>query len=696
VTVTFFLPTPAWTNLNQIGMKSAVENIADGYISLEFADANPVFPATSIYYLIYAASSVADLFLAPKMIATSSSVSVPPHLLSLNNYVAVQVAQLGIASNINLSMTQVSDNLYIYPASTVLVEPLTELSEYVSAEGSAGFPTEDGYLKIGNDIILYSSIEDSIDGYQNFIISDRDPFGSGEVNSYAIGTEVGLFKGANETNELRFKVAGSCGLSTPVWEDKFVSGVRLVEDLGIGTSIRLKWYDAKVPLGFSRVYYNIYQSTSLQTLFASRPRGFSIGSEAIVPYLTPGKSYYYGVRAFYQLSNLQVNEFNQLGSGFYAYPDATKISGVDGHFYPGQLGALPVLTTEGFPSQGYLKIGSEILQYSSITETSFNVSHRDLFSFGFVSDYANETLVVFFKGIEDGNSKFYRTTPSWDGAVNIPQMPLPDGYNGIPSDGYNGAAYNQDSDGYRNVLEDIITEDHSAFEAANEDFEQFPYCGFRTPNFVKLHSSEQCGTYQGGRRMQIIPGVNGGRPVPIAGGLNIFEAAQQRSEVILGLTGECFSLLTRKTTGKKCPRLSIRSEHPHARCGTCFGTTFLGGYDRFVNQRELRPGEINPNGFISMRVSPYANDLELTADRGLAQIDTVEAWTIAVPIIKDRDILIRYVYDEQLSVYKEDYRYEVLNVTRSKLFFGKDGKQQVSMRKIDKTRDIYKYKVTLV
>lgn len=50
------LPTPIWTQPNRVGLKSAVQNVADGYINLEFEAARAVAPADSFYYLIYTSS----------------------------------------------------------------------------------------------------------------------------------------------------------------------------------------------------------------------------------------------------------------------------------------------------------------------------------------------------------------------------------------------------------------------------------------------------------------------------------------------------------------------------------------------------------------------------------------------------------------------------------------------------------------
>lgn len=686
------LPTPHWTIKTQVGLQSAVENIVDGYIVLDIAEAIPVFPGEFNYYNIYWATSLSDLFNYPKAVTTQTQVSVPNDIVSLNYYFAVRTAQMGVSGSITAgNMLKLNTDLYSFPGSSELKAGLNPSSTFILIEDATGWPSADGYVQVNDEIILYSSIVDGYDGlYDALIIADRDPFGCNTITSHPDGYDVSLFRGFEDLNNTRFRPLASCGMPEPEWEHVSNKGIRRVSDLGIGTSAKVEWYDAKPPQGFSRIYFNVYQNEKLINLFNSQPVGFSTSLEAVVPDLNPGRSYYFGIRAGYQLSNLDLPNFAQTSDNFYKYPDPVEVDEPDGFLYSDQLGWVIVNSTAGFPLRGYLGIASEILEYDGITATSFNIIDRDLFSLNLISDYPNGAKIHFFKGVEERNFQFFRVVPTWDSGAEVPRMPIPDGY----LDGYVDLNYNQDADGYRHVFDDIVTEDYESFEEENDDFSVFPYCGYRQQNPVKLHMGEQCGTYHGGRTFGLVPGMSS--PVPITTGPNTWESAQQRNEVILGLTAEPFVLIRRKTTGRKCPRLSIRSEHPHARCGTCYGTTFLGGYDRFSNSRELRPGEANPNGFINIRISPYDNDLELTSDRGLAQVDILDGWTIAIPIIKDRDILIKYMFDEVTGLFVEEYRYEVLKVTRNKLLFGQPGQQKFTMKKLDKTDEVYKYPVALV
>lgn len=691
------LPVPHWTNKQRVGLLSAIENVADGYIILDFGDILPVHPAETAYYLIYTSSNLQNISDVPAFIATSNRVLLPPEVISLSQNIIVRAAQLGIADDISVAnLIEVNDSVYVYPGSAALLSSLGVSDGYIALDSFIGYP-DSGYLQIEDEIIKYSEIVEVDEDHFQFVISDRDPFGCNDIRVHSEGVEVLLFKGFEDQNRIGFKISSACNLPSPKWVGINTSdfGIKRAGDLGLGTSVKVEWYYATPPAGFSKIHYNIYQSTSLANLFKEAPIGVSVSNSnvAIVPDVDPGTNYYYGVKAAYHVEDIDFDGFELKSEDFFSYPDSiTLVEGFSADF----LGDIEVSNTENVPLVGYIRIGSEIIKYSGKTSNSLNIQQRDVFSIGTKEEHPSGTDIYFFKGIEDSNSRFYRVVSSWGLTESSPQLPLPDGYNEYLADGYNGAAFNQDEDGYRSIHEDIVNEDHSNHEDENADFPTYPFCGYRQSNPVKLYSQEQCGTYHGGRRWSIIPGVNNGNPVQVSGGVDVFGSSQNREELILSVTGEPFVLLRRKTTGKKCPRLSIRSEHPHSRCFQCFGTGFLGGYERYFNEREIQAGVENVNGFVNMRVSPYNNDLELTADRGLAQVDVIDAWTTSIPIIKDRDIMVRFMLDNSTGLYVEDFRYEVQVVNRNKLFFGKDGKQSVQMRKMDKTREQYKINIEVV
>jgi hypothetical protein len=673
------LSVPQWDNQNQVGIKAAVENIADNTVVVTWHPAHSTSPATTMYYLIYTSPSIDNLFAYPKFISTANSVAIPMTLVSPTDQFAVRAAQIGLADTFpSTGLELISDNLYAYPQPANLTAVFAPADGYLFVDSVAGYPTTDGYLMVGTEITKYDFALSSYLGSPAFHLETRDPFGCNDAygGSYPIGTDVALFKGFEAKQGTRIRGLASCGLPLPTWVDRDYPGVKTVKDLGIGKSVLVSWGDAKAPPGFSNLIYNVYVGNSIYTLLDSNPYGFTTNLSATVPGLHPGDGYLFAVRASYGFATTDPTLMTEVSSQFYSYPTPVLVNENDGYYQTNQTGALTVTSTSGFPSAGFIRIGSEVMQYSGITGTTFQVSRRDVFAMNKVS-IPNGTKVYLFKGVEEGNTSIYMATPSW--VVAEPWLPL------VPGDGYDGYQYMQGTDGYRTHQVDIITEDHSETEATKSDFLSEDYCGVRSQNFVDLYTRNQCGTYFGGR-------ING-----YGGGIDVFTANAQRQEMLLGLTGEPFVLLRRKWTGRGCYKQSIHSEHPHARCSVCYGTMFAGGFDRYDNARTLRPAEPNPNGFISCRVSPYTDDLGLFENRGLSsEVVEMEVWTMAIPTIKDRDILIRYVNDIETGFLQEEFRYEVLSVTRNKLLFGADGNQKIKLRRLNRTEEIYKFPVTLV
>lgn len=687
------LPAPQWQNQLQPGLQSATENLADSTIVLDWGDGSAVSPATSVHYLIYYSSDRSTLFDQPRFVTTNTSAAIPKSIADLSQYFAVRVAQLGVATDISSpNISSVNGNTLTFASPTTLRLNLGIADGYVAVDSTSGFPLVDGYVQVDDEIIRYSDLTTYMGG-PAFVISDRDPFGCNTIVSHIADgyREVSLFKGFEDGNASGFRATEACTFTRPRWADFDAIGLRSVEDLGVGTAVELSWRDAIAPMGFSQIYYNVYRSSSVFSLLAGQPIGITTNTNAIDPNLQPGDGYYYSVRATYHLNDLVFTNFTQISDGFYAFPPTVEIAEGDGYLSVGETGPIGVSSTAGYPDSGQLIVGSEVLSYISKTTSTFNIVERDIFELDRVVEYPNGTTISFFKGIEDANTVFWRTTPTWDAGQGIRIFPP------TPGDGYDGYQYLQAADGYRTFPIDNITEDHSEFEDENDDFDSKDYCGFRSETFVPLYQGNRCGSFHGGTQSRVIPGLNNGQPVPVGSGIDVFQRNAQRQEFLLGITGEPFVLLRRKWTGRTCPRVSIRHEHPHARCGMCFGTMFFGGYDRYLNSRAIRPGEPNPNGFIQMRVSPYVDDLGLNQDRGLTQeVVNLEAWTLAIPTIKDRDILIKYTFNAETGFLEEEFRYEVLSVQRNKLTLGAEGAQKVTMKRLNKTEEIYKFSVSLV
>jgi len=207
-------------------------------------------------------------------------------------------------------------------------------------------------------------------------------------------------------------------------------------------------------------------------------------------------------------------------------------------------------------------------------------------------------------------------------------------------------------------------------------FPAFDFKGYHRPSLQATFSGQCVSSYLGGE-------FNGLR------GFNFQDRNLARLDAMLQVTGEPVILLRRKWIGRRCKCLNLRREHQRTRCDRCFGTGFEGGYDRFDNTRSISELFVNDCGFILIRVHPHVDDLDLKMDQGLTQDTAPTAWTITYPALKDRDIIIRFAEDRI-----EEFRYEITDVTRNRLFFSQSGKQEFRMRRLDKTDILYTFEIT--
>jgi hypothetical protein len=134
-------------------------------------------------------------------------------------------------------------------------------------------------------------------------------------------------------------------------------------------------------------------------------------------------------------------------------------------------------------------------------------------------------------------------------------------------------------------------------------------------------------------------------------------------------------------TGTRCFCFRNRREHPDARCPVCFNTGFVQGFIQFFNPRRS-------DRRILVRIDPAADDLNIMDRGGLEPAYEPSAWTLPFPAIKDRDIIIRFNPDNT-----EEFRYEVLDVTRVRSMFVQTGAQKFRIKRLPKTEIMYQFPV---
>jgi hypothetical protein len=358
----------------------------------------------------------------------------------------------------------------------------------------------------------------------------------------------------------------------------------------------------------------------------------------------------------------------------YAYPQ----TGLDGYL-EADATMVPLDSVDGFPEMGIALIDDELIRYTSLSQypPALVVAADGRGYQGTVAESHTDGIpVILYWGREDGNTIIAQATPTF-------QKPNPaltwvkggccgpdgyrDGYDGYDADGYDGYYF------YRQVKRDDITTDGSDNDNSG-DFPRFDYCGsYRGLSPARLWQGECIPSYFGGIQQ---------RDGTYVRETDVRDHMLQREELLLETTGEPFVLMRRLWTGVRCSCHMLRREHADQRCPVCYGTGFVNGYEQFFNPRRS-------DSRILVRVDPASEDLLIEDKGGLTPKYEPGSWTMAFPAVKDRDVLVRFNTDGT-----EEFRYEILDVTRVRAFFGQSGVQKFNMKRFHRTDIIYQFPVT--
>jgi hypothetical protein len=452
-------------------------------------------------------------------------------------------------------------------------------------------------------------------------------------------------------------------------------GAQLAHDNGIGTQVDVHWKQAAPYNPDDIIYYNVYFSSEREQVFQIDPEFLVDGFSATIGGFSPGDSIFLGVRASeFNPNRFTTNGLIQAGENMYFYPLTSLISDISTVTM-----SIPVDSTDGFPNSGIIQIEEELIKYSSISANNFivAVSGRGTDNTG-IDNHSSGSEVKVYKGREDSNVRVITVTPSfqkpnyaltWRLRDAYGDDGYRDGYDGYGIDGYYG---------YRQEKYDSITTDGYSNDQSGE-FPRLDYCGTYRPRSPKTFMSGQCiGSYFGGVQARF--DSNGNRY--LVKETNVQTHMLQREELLLETTGEPFVLLRRMWTGVRCACVMLRQEHPDARCPICFATGFVSGYNQFFNSRSV-------DRRILVRVEPSPDDLDIVDSGGLTPNYSPSCWTLPYPMIKDRDVLIRFNADGT-----EEFRYEILSVDRVRSFFGQNAAQKFKIIRLPKTDQVYQFPVT--
>lgn len=443
-------------------------------------------------------------------------------------------------------------------------------------------------------------------------------------------------------------------------------GLDAVFSLGDGYTISIRWFHAYPVVLTNSIAYHIYYSTIKEDVFTEGVKFISIDDalEVNIIDLIPGQMYYFSVRPV---------EYNSDDYDLTALPTAHD----NLRYYPTSLLRedmtesdllVPLIDVEGFISTGVVKVGVELIQYSSIDDLNDNLVLTSIDQRGFNSTnirshsvdgydgyYSWSPIVTMFTGGEDQNfDRIYASQCRFE---------------------YPNFSFTI-TDGYKQVLVDTLSTDLSASDADNVDFPPYDYAGYHRTDPVLLLNGTCVGSYIGGEQGCI----DGYGNVQILRGFSLQDQNNQRQEVLLSVDGRPVVLIRRVQTGIVCACYNASSEYPDDRCPFCYGTKFVFGYEQYFNPRRS-------DGRILVRPGPTEENLKIY-EAGLESEFPVDLWTLTVPTVKTRDILVLFDIDDN-----EEFRYEIMGVTRNNTLAGMQGGQKFKAMRIRKTDPAYQIRI---
>jgi len=449
----------------------------------------------------------------------------------------------------------------------------------------------------------------------------------------------------NKLNQrISFSVAYTGVVLPPVFPQGgflgFYQGIKRVIDVGNGSDIKLEW---SIPV--SRFYNSdinslIYYSTDRLNAFDGLPKYIASGSltsATLSGEFRVGTGYYFGVRSMESYKDsIDPIGMTEIQPGLYSIPDKTSLTEV----LSDTEASISVLDVSGYPESGFLLVNYEVIKYNSI-------------------DRENNKFFI-----PSGGRGLNETTPSFhDEGSDVGLFLLCQDDNQVIV--YGTASYQDPvSTGRQDNSIGIIVPDFSDFEKMEHD--GLDHCGYhKSLPWEALNGKNDCGTYLGGE-------YNGFR------GINIFQRAMDREEELMENVGEKCILMRRKWAGETCSCVTLRRQHPKVRsCRFCYGTGYVDGYDQIFNLRRA-------DQRVMIRFYEAQEDLKLGDHTHLSQEFQPTALALFKPIIKDRDIIVRFDFTGDI-----EYIYEVLNVNRERFVFNKYGRQKLSIIRLDKTDILY-------
>lgn len=476
-----------------------------------------------------------------------------------------------------------------------------------------------------------------------------DPIEALKPGAYILGFQAADPSGHKLISSIDFKVALKEVVLPSIFPQTgflgYFQGINRVSDIGQGDSLLVEWNTPVKRIYQNDIFVLLYQNSLRFNVF-DRPAYLATADaqqQTIINGLTAGQPLSFGARAL----ELPINVLNTTGmesvaTGVFKFPEITTVATQ----FNVNDSVLKVESTEGYPEAGILFVGREVIRYIGVdrNNNSFSIPSNG-------RGLLNTTPGIYLPGDEvdlfskctDNNTVIVMSTPTHQ-------------------DGY---GMNRFVNGEGLVVSDFSDNDRLFFEG-------FDFCGWHDPRPDQtLTGKNDCGSYLGGE-------FGGMR------GFDLYNRMLDNEEVLLTTTGEPVILLKRIWDGLTCDCVDSRKISPKMRsCPECFGTNYKGGFTQFKYPRRH-----DRRILVSFNESP--EDLKYGEKEGLEQDYEPTAWTLPIPAIRDRDLLVRFDLTEDIAFF-----YEVLNVSREVLINRRYGRQTLNVKRLDKTDVVYTYPLDL-
>jgi hypothetical protein len=444
-------------------------------------------------------------------------------------------------------------------------------------------------------------------------------------------------------------------------------GTNAVSSLGDGYTINVTWFRAYPNNVNNKIAYNIYYSTDKSNVFYEGIKYVSVDDslEANIINLIPGQNYFFCIRPI------------EYDPNFLNLPSILPVAYDNLRIYPNSLLReditstdliIPLLDVSDFPSPGLVKIGAELILYLSVDQFNKNLVLTDILQRGYNHTQARSHTT-------DGYDGYYYSNPIV-GFFPITEDLSFDRIYRCQSRFEYPNYQRTDADGYHQVIKDNLTTNLTGSDEINSDLPPYDYSGYHRTDPVLLLTGACVGSYIGGE-MGCIDGYGN---YNIMRGFSLQEHNNQRQEILLSVTGKPAVLIKRMRTGITCACYRPSSEYADDRCPYCFGTKFVFGYEQYFNPKRS-------DGRILVRPGPAEDNLKML-EAGLESEFNTELWTLSTPTIKNRDVIILFDVDGN-----EEFRYEVMGVTRNNTVTSLQGGQKLRVQRIRKTDPAYQIRI---